>query len=168
MPSFDSFFPCDRPGVPFGTTNEACPPCPRSGSTVATTTVTSAMPPFVMKTLVPLRIQSSPPCFAVVRGERAALDGERDAGAAPVQLLRVDARQEPVRVVAHPLDRLEAVKAPLAGRLDDLPRHALVTIVLRSDGPDDLGSEPACGLLELELFVVEPEIHGFLCLRPVD
>ena len=72
MPSFDSFLPIDSPGVSFGTTNEAWPRWPRSGSTVATTTVTSAMPPFVMKTLVPFRIHSSPSCLAVVRSERTS------------------------------------------------------------------------------------------------
>ena len=72
MPSFDSFLPIDSPGVSFGTTNEAWPRCPSSGSTVATTTVTSAIPPFVMKTLVPFRIQSSPSCLAVVRSERTS------------------------------------------------------------------------------------------------
>ena len=41
IPSFDSFLPCDSPGVPFWTTNEAWPRVPRVGSTVATTTVTS-------------------------------------------------------------------------------------------------------------------------------
>ena len=67
MPSFDSFLPCSRPGVPFGITNEAWPRWPSSGSTVATTTWTSAMPPLVMKTLVPLSTHSSPSSFAVVR-----------------------------------------------------------------------------------------------------
>ena len=47
--------PIESPGVPFGTTNEAWPRWPRSLSTVATTTVTSAIPLFVMKTLVPFR-----------------------------------------------------------------------------------------------------------------
>ena len=54
----------------------ACPSRPRTRpgrggrareSTVATTTWTSAMPPLVMKTLVPLRTHSSPSRFAVVR-----------------------------------------------------------------------------------------------------
>ena len=67
MPSFDSFFPCSRPGVPLGTTNDAWPRCPSSGSTVATTTWTSAIPPLVMNTLVPLSTHSSPSSFAVVR-----------------------------------------------------------------------------------------------------
>ena len=58
--------------MPFGTTNEAWPRWPRSGSTVATTTVTSAIPPFVMKTFVPLRTHSSPSSFAVVRSERTS------------------------------------------------------------------------------------------------
>ena len=72
IPSLDSFLPIESPGVPFGTRKDACPRWPRSGSTVATTTVTSAMPPFVMKTLVPLRIHSSPSCLAVVRSERTS------------------------------------------------------------------------------------------------
>ena len=76
-------------------------------------------------------------------GQRAALDGERDAGAAPVHLLGVDARHDPVGILAHLLDRLEAVEPPLAGGLDGLPRHALVAVVLRSDRPDDLAREPA-------------------------
>ena len=67
MPSFDSFLPCSSPGVPFGTTNDAWPRWPSSGSTVATITWTSAIPPLVMKTLVPLRTHSSPSSFAVVR-----------------------------------------------------------------------------------------------------
>ena len=133
-----------RPGVPLATTKEAWPRWPSSGSTVATTTVTSAMPPLVMKTLVPLSTHSSPSSLAVVRrlltseprlrlghgvgaeldlvadaealghplgdllggarggdaggGEAGALDGERDAGAAPVELLGVDHAELPVRV----------------------------------------------------------------------
>jgi hypothetical protein len=39
---------------------------------VATTTVTSAIPPFVMKTLVPFSTHSSPSCTAVVRSERTS------------------------------------------------------------------------------------------------
>jgi hypothetical protein len=76
-----------------------------------------------------------------------------------MHLLCVDARQDPVRVLAHPLDRLEAMETPLAGRLDGLPRHALVTIVLRRDRPDDLACEAAGLLLKLALVVVELEIH---------
>ena len=67
MPIFVSFLPWRRPGVPFGTTNEAWPRWPSSGSTVATTTLTSAIPPLVMKTFVPFRTHSSPSRFAVVR-----------------------------------------------------------------------------------------------------
>ena len=67
MPSFDSFLPWLRPGVPFSITNEAWPRWPSSGAVLATTTWTSAMPPLVMKTLVPLRTHSSPSRVAVVR-----------------------------------------------------------------------------------------------------
>ena len=69
MPILSSFLPCEKPGVPFGTTNDAWPRWPSSGSTVATTTVTSAIPPFEMKTLVPFRTHSSPSSFAVVRSD---------------------------------------------------------------------------------------------------
>ena len=71
MPSFDSFLPIVKPGVSLGTTNDAWPRWPRSLSTVATTTVTSAMPPFVM-TLVPFKTHSSPSSTAVVRSERTS------------------------------------------------------------------------------------------------
>ncbi len=67
MPSFFSFFPCFRPGVSGPTMNAACPRWPSFGSTVATTTCTLAMPPFVMNTFVPSRTHSSPSRFAVVR-----------------------------------------------------------------------------------------------------
>jgi hypothetical protein len=60
------------------------------------------------------------------------------------------------------------VEVPFAGGLDGLPRHALIAIVLRGDRPDDLRREPSHGPLKLELFVVEPEIHCFRSLRPVD
>ena len=66
IPSFDSFLPWERPGVPLGTMKDAWPRVPSAGSTVATTTWTSAMPPLVMKTLVPLRTHSSPTRLAVV------------------------------------------------------------------------------------------------------
>src|SRR3954469_10718190 len=67
IPSLSSFLPADKPGVPLGTMNDAWPRWPSAGSTVATTTLTSAMPPFEMKILVPLMTQSSPSRLAVVR-----------------------------------------------------------------------------------------------------
>ena len=77
-------------------------------------------------------------------------------------------RQDPVGVLAHLLDRLEAVEAPLAGGLDGLPRHALVAVVLRGDRPDHLAREPAGLLPELPLVVVELEIHIGLPRRLTD
>ena len=67
MPILVSLLPWRRPGVSGPITNEAWPRWPSSGSTVATTTCTSAMPPLVMKTLVPFRTHSSPSSLAVVR-----------------------------------------------------------------------------------------------------
>ena len=48
-----------RPGVPGGTTKLACPRPRSSGSTDATTTCTSAIPPLVIHVLVPLSTHSS-------------------------------------------------------------------------------------------------------------
>ena len=62
MPIFLNFCPIDRPGVPGGTTNEACPRLLRSGSTDATTTCTHGtcvMPPLVIHVFVPLMTHSS-------------------------------------------------------------------------------------------------------------
>ena len=59
MPCFLYFWPCDRPLVPGGTTKLAWPRPFSAGSTVATTTWTSAMPPLVIHALVPLSTHSS-------------------------------------------------------------------------------------------------------------
>jgi hypothetical protein len=72
MPSLSSFLPVAKPGVPFSTMNEAWPRCPSAGSTVATTTFTSAIPPLEMKTFAPFRTQSSPSRRAVVRSDRTS------------------------------------------------------------------------------------------------
>src|SRR5262249_6473025 len=66
-PCLRNFWPWDRPLVPGGTMNEACPRLPSAGSTEATTTCTSAMPPFVAHALVPFSTHSS------VAGEYTAL-----------------------------------------------------------------------------------------------
>ena len=59
MPCFLYFWPCDRPGVPGGTMNDAWPRPLSSRSTLATTTWMSAMPPLVIHALVPLITHSS-------------------------------------------------------------------------------------------------------------
>ena len=59
MPCFLYFWPCDSPAVPGGTTNEAWPRPFSVGSTAATTTCTSAMPPLVIHAFVPFRTHSS-------------------------------------------------------------------------------------------------------------
>ncbi len=59
MPCFLYFWPCDRPLVPGGTMKLAWPRPLSSGSTEATTTWTSAMPPLVIHALVPLSTHSS-------------------------------------------------------------------------------------------------------------
>ena len=59
MPCFLNFVPISRPGVPGGITNAAWPRAPSSGSTEATTTCTSAMPPLVIHVFWPLSTHSS-------------------------------------------------------------------------------------------------------------
>ena len=49
----------DVVNLSFGTTNDACPRVPRLGSTDATMTCQSAMPPLVAQVFVPLRTHSS-------------------------------------------------------------------------------------------------------------
>ncbi len=59
MPIFLNFWPWDRPGVFGGTMKLAWPLEPRSGSTEATTTWMSAMPPLVIQVFVPFMTHSS-------------------------------------------------------------------------------------------------------------
>ncbi len=59
MPILENFWPMRIPGVPSGTTNEAWPRLPSAGSTDATITCRSAMPPLVIQVLVPLSTHSS-------------------------------------------------------------------------------------------------------------
>ena len=59
MPCFLYFWPWLRPFVPGGTMKLAWPRPLSSGSTAATTTWTSAMPPLVIHALVPLSTHSS-------------------------------------------------------------------------------------------------------------
>ena len=61
MPCFLYFWPCERPldFISGGMMKLAWPRLRSVGSTVATTTWTSAMPPLVAHALVPLRTHSS-------------------------------------------------------------------------------------------------------------
>ena len=59
IPCFLNFWPMVRPGVPGGTTKLAWPRPRSSGSTDATTTWTSAIPPLVIQVLVPFSTHSS-------------------------------------------------------------------------------------------------------------
>ncbi len=58
-PCLRNFWPWLSPGVPGGTMKLAWPRVPSAGSTAATTTCTSAMPPLVAHDLVPLSTHSS-------------------------------------------------------------------------------------------------------------
>ena len=94
-------------------------------------------------------------------GQRRGRDRERDAGAAPVQLLGVDdSCTSPSGSVRHALDVVEAVQAPLARLLDDVPRaRSARGRAWRRPGRMTSRGEPAAVSLELELLVVEAEIH---------
>src|SRR4029079_453737 len=93
------------------------------------------------------------------RGQRRRLDGQGNAGAAPVQLLRVDDRAQALAVGGHALDVVEAVQAPGARLADDLPRHLLRAVVLGGGRADDLLCEPVAVPLVREGLVAEAEVH---------
>src|SRR6185503_18590806 len=93
------------------------------------------------------------------RGQRRRLDGQGDAGAAPVQLLRVDDRAQALAVGGHALDVVEAVQAPGARLADDLPRHLLRAVVVGGGRADDLLGEPVAVPLVREGLVAEAEVH---------
>ena len=71
----------------------------------------------------------------------------------------VDDAEQPVRVHADPLHPLEAAEAPLTGFLDDLPRHALLAIVLRRHRPDHLDREAVTQVAPFDLLVTQPKVH---------
>src|SRR5436305_1302099 len=108
--------------------------------------------------------QSSSTTSAVCDARRA--DGERDARAAPVELLRIDHPEETLRVRPHLLDVVETAQVPLASFPDDLPRHALLAIVLGRHGSDHLFRERAAVLLPLLLHVRSEEHTSELQSRP--
>ena len=100
-------------------------------------------------------------------GQRGGGDGERDAGAAPVQLLGVDHAEQAVGVGAHLLDVLEAVQVPLAGGLDGLPGHGLLAVVLGGDGRMTSAAKrrqccwnSSCSSLSLKSTVLPPDGYG--------
>ena len=65
-----------------------------------------------------------------------------------------------VGVRAHALEVLESLDALLAGGLDDLPRDRLLGVVFGGDRADVLLREPTQLGLELQLILVQGEIHG--------
>ncbi len=73
QPSFSSLRTIVSPGVPPGTMNSAWPRWPSSGSTVALTTCTLAMPPLPIQILWPSITHSSPSRRARVRRLRTSL-----------------------------------------------------------------------------------------------
>src|SRR5215210_6227158 len=94
------------------------------------------------------------------RPQRGRGDRQRDAGAAPMELLRVDHGLQAVRVLAHPLDVLDAVKPPGASLANHLPRRALVRVVLERRRADHLAREPAAVVTELLLLAIQCEVHA--------
>ena len=100
QPSLSSLRSSVSPGVPFGTMKTPWPRWPASGSTVATTTWTSAMPPLPMKTFCPSMTQSSPSLRARVWMERTSLPPLGSVTARAASLMS--------------LGRAEALRAPSA------------------------------------------------------
>jgi hypothetical protein len=77
-----------------------------------------------------------------------------------VELLGVDHHLQAVAVAGRLLNEVQAVQLPLARRLDRLPRHGLVAVVLGRDRPDHLARELAAVGLKVALLVGQVEIHA--------
>ena len=73
MPSLSSFFPSDKPAVPFGTMNALMPLCFLALSVVANTTKPSACQLLVIQDLVPFNNQPPASFLAVVEAAPASL-----------------------------------------------------------------------------------------------
>src|SRR5262249_13087744 len=92
-------------------------------------------------------------------GEPGARDRQRGPGAAPVELFGRDHLHLALGVGGRALDRLERPEALPAGLADDLPGDALILDVLASRRPDHVAGEAPATLLELQLLLVQFEIH---------
>ena len=77
-----------------------------------------------------------------------------------MELLRADDPVHAVGVLAHSLKVVETVQAASAGLLDHLPGSRLLGVVLGSHRPDHVAREAPHLRLELELVLVEREVHG--------
>jgi hypothetical protein len=88
-------------------------------------------------------------------------DGERDAGAPPVDLLGVDDTLEAFRVGLQGLDPVQSGQLPLVGLLHHVIGDALVTIVLRGSGSYHLARELPAVLLPFEGVLAESKVHPF-------
>src|SRR5260370_41765379 len=89
--------------------------------------------------------------------ESGALDGERDAGAAPGQLLGDQRRHDAGRVGEGLLQELHPVQPYLGRLLDHRPGELLGFVVLRGHGPDLFLSEAVDPVPYLTLLVAQLE-----------
>src|SRR6266540_3573266 len=88
-------------------------------------------------------------------GQAGALDGQRDAGAAPGQLLGDQRRHDPGAVAVGLLQELGAVESDLGRLLDDRPRKLFGLVVLVGDRPDLLLGEAVHPVADLFLLVAQ-------------
>src|SRR5712691_8438095 len=93
--------------------------------------------------------------------EAGALDGERDAGAAPGQLLGDQRRHDAGRVGEGLLQELDPVQPYLGRLLDHRPRELLGFVVLRGHRPDLFLSEAVNPIPDLTLLVAQLEGNHF-------
>jgi hypothetical protein len=91
--------------------------------------------------------------------QRGGADRQRDAGAAPVQLLGVDDAELAAVVGGHLLDQVEPVEAALARLLDDVERDLLRAVVVRRDRPHDIPRKGVALVTKGDLLVGESEFH---------
>ncbi len=97
--------------------------------------------------------------------EAGALDGERDAGAAPGQLLGDQRRHNAGRVGEGLLQELDPVQPYLSRLLDHRPRKLLGFVVLRGHGPDLFLREAVDPVPDLTLLVAQLEGNHFSPVR---
>src|SRR5215217_6228439 len=156
MPIFFSFFPPVRPGVLGGTTKEAWPRDPSSGSTLATTTCTlgrSSNPPLVMNVFLALvrRLDTSEPAPGSVtqKEERWMSSG------VPKHCGTHSAICSGVPLPAMPA--APRVLPKIASEIPASPQHIFTLVPLVTGGPHDLLGEVVHPLLDLLLILVEIE-----------
>ena len=91
--------------------------------------------------------------------ERRGRDGERDARAAPVQLLGVDDALETLGVVLQRLEPAGAGQVPLIRLPDDFPRDAFLAVVLGRGGAHYFPRELTAVVPPLLRLIAQAKVH---------